>query len=216
MRRDGLGGPGMRGVPHRALGVHVLAPATPAELARGAGWTPEAEKPARQPRDVPGDRLLVRGEFLRRLAVAPIGYRAPLSACSWPTSSPMFGAYNIPRDHEALLWWFPLIGYCQGAFALFTMPLPPSSQRCSAPRARDSATTSAESPRPLASSTLVSIPRRATTASRSCTPAFSSCPRRASPCSCRGRGTGLFGAAAVSAGTPRTVGGACGKSPCRR
>ena len=37
----------------------------------------------------------------------------------------MFGAYYLPRDHVALLCWFPLIGFCQGAFALFTMYLPP-------------------------------------------------------------------------------------------
>src|SRR5437016_14003998 len=37
----------------------------------------------------------------------------------------MFAAYYIPRDHVSLLYWFPLIGFCQGTFALFTMYLPP-------------------------------------------------------------------------------------------
>jgi hypothetical protein len=37
----------------------------------------------------------------------------------------MLGAYYVPRDHLALLWWFPLIGFCQGVFGLFTMYLPP-------------------------------------------------------------------------------------------
>ena len=37
----------------------------------------------------------------------------------------MLGAYYMPRDHHALLCWFPAIGFCQGAFALFTMCLPP-------------------------------------------------------------------------------------------
>src|SRR6185436_10264850 len=37
----------------------------------------------------------------------------------------MFGAYAVPRDHNALMRWFPLIGFCQGTFALFTMYLPP-------------------------------------------------------------------------------------------
>src|SRR5690606_12871645 len=37
----------------------------------------------------------------------------------------MLGAYGVPRTHEELFWWFPLIGFCQGAFALFTMYLPP-------------------------------------------------------------------------------------------
>jgi hypothetical protein len=37
----------------------------------------------------------------------------------------MLGAYGVARDHVALLCWFPLIGFCQGAFGLFTMYLPP-------------------------------------------------------------------------------------------
>ena len=37
----------------------------------------------------------------------------------------MFGAYFVARDHHALLWWFPLIRFCQGVFGLFTMYLPP-------------------------------------------------------------------------------------------
>src|SRR3569833_4710782 len=37
----------------------------------------------------------------------------------------MFGAYCQPRDHTALLCWFPLIGFSQGASAPFTMYLPP-------------------------------------------------------------------------------------------
>jgi hypothetical protein len=31
----------------------------------------------------------------------------------------------VPRDHQQLLMWFPLIGFCQGVFGLFTMYLPP-------------------------------------------------------------------------------------------
>ena len=37
----------------------------------------------------------------------------------------MFGAYHVARDHTSLICWLPLIGFCQGAFALFTMYLPP-------------------------------------------------------------------------------------------
>jgi hypothetical protein len=37
----------------------------------------------------------------------------------------MFGAYCVPRSHEAIFLWLPAIGICQGAFALFTMYLPP-------------------------------------------------------------------------------------------
>ena len=31
----------------------------------------------------------------------------------------------MARDDTGVLWWLPLIGFCQGAFALFTMYLPP-------------------------------------------------------------------------------------------
>src|SRR5213079_39744 len=37
----------------------------------------------------------------------------------------MMGAYCVPRDHNEILVWFALIGFCQGVFALFTMYLPP-------------------------------------------------------------------------------------------
>lgn len=53
------------------------------------------------------------------------GYRAAIVALFLTYFFAMFGAYGIPRDHVSLLYWFPLIGFCQGAFALFTMYLPP-------------------------------------------------------------------------------------------
>ena len=53
------------------------------------------------------------------------GYRAAIVALFVTYFIAMFGAYGVPRDHVSLLYWFPLIGFCQGAFALFTMYLPP-------------------------------------------------------------------------------------------
>jgi MFS family permease len=54
-----------------------------------------------------------------------IGYRATIAWTFAAYFLAMLGAYAVPRDHAALLCWFPLIGFCQGVFALFTMYLPP-------------------------------------------------------------------------------------------
>jgi MFS family permease len=54
-----------------------------------------------------------------------IGYRATIAGMFLAYFFAMVGAYSMPRDHHALLYWFPLIGFCQGSFALFTMYLPP-------------------------------------------------------------------------------------------
>jgi MFS family permease len=54
-----------------------------------------------------------------------LGYRRAIVGLFLTYFVAMCGAYCIPRDHMALMYWFPLIGFCQGAFALFTMYLPP-------------------------------------------------------------------------------------------
>lgn len=54
-----------------------------------------------------------------------LGYRATIAWMFLAYFLAMLGTYCVPRDHYALLWWFPLIGVCQGAFGLFTMYLPP-------------------------------------------------------------------------------------------
>jgi hypothetical protein len=65
------------------------------------------------------------GNFFAGFLARLIGYRATIAAMFLGYGVAMVGAYGIARDHAALLWWFPLIGFCQGAFALFTMYLPP-------------------------------------------------------------------------------------------
>jgi MFS family permease len=65
------------------------------------------------------------GNFLAGWLARRIGYRRAISLLFMLYFVAMLGAYCIPRDHRALLWWFPLIGVCQGVFALFTMYLPP-------------------------------------------------------------------------------------------
>ena len=54
-----------------------------------------------------------------------IGYRATIAATFFVYFLAVLGAYCVPRNHVGLFWWFPLIGFCQGTFALFTMYLPP-------------------------------------------------------------------------------------------
>ena len=67
----------------------------------------------------------ILGNFFSGGVARLIGYRATIGLFFAGYLAAMLGAYCVPRDHNALLWWFPLIGFCQGAFALFTMYLPP-------------------------------------------------------------------------------------------
>ncbi len=67
----------------------------------------------------------VLGNFFAGGLARFLGYRGTISAMFLVYFGVMFGAYCVPRDHHELLWWLPLIGFCQGGFALFTMYLPP-------------------------------------------------------------------------------------------
>ena len=67
----------------------------------------------------------VAGNFFAAWLSRRVGYRATISSMFLAYFVTLVGAYGVPRDHAALLSWFPLIGFCQGAFALFTMYLPP-------------------------------------------------------------------------------------------
>ncbi len=65
------------------------------------------------------------GNFFSGWLARRIGYRAAIGGTFFVYFAVMMGAYCVPRDHHALLWWFPVIGFCQGVFGLFTMYLPP-------------------------------------------------------------------------------------------
>ncbi len=65
------------------------------------------------------------GNFFAAFIARLIGYRATIVSMFAAYFLVLVGAYGVQRDHHALLWWFPAIGFCQGAFALFTMYLPP-------------------------------------------------------------------------------------------
>jgi MFS family permease len=67
----------------------------------------------------------ILGNFFAGWLARLIGYRATIVSMFLAYFLAMFGAYCVPRDHVALFCWFPLIGFCQGSFALFTMYLPP-------------------------------------------------------------------------------------------
>jgi len=67
----------------------------------------------------------ILGNFFSGWIARFFGYRATIASIFLLYFLAMLGAYSVPRSHEALLWWFPLIGFCQGCFALFTMYLPP-------------------------------------------------------------------------------------------
>jgi len=67
----------------------------------------------------------IAGNFFAGWIARYFGYRASIAVIFLLYFFAMFGTYYIPRDHQALFCWFPLIGFCQGAFGLFTMYLPP-------------------------------------------------------------------------------------------
>jgi MFS family permease len=67
----------------------------------------------------------ILGNFFAGWLGRRIGYRATIGLMFLAYFCFMFGAYYVPRDHTSLLRWLPLIGFWQGAFALFTMYLPP-------------------------------------------------------------------------------------------
>jgi len=67
----------------------------------------------------------ILGNFFSGWIARCIGYRATIAWTFIAYFAFMLAAYIQPRDHTALMRWFPLIGFCQGAFALFTMYLPP-------------------------------------------------------------------------------------------
>jgi MFS family permease len=67
----------------------------------------------------------ILGNFFSAWLARRTGYRTAIAILFLMYFAAIFGTYCVPRDHSALLWWFPAIGFCQGVFALFTMYLPP-------------------------------------------------------------------------------------------
>lgn len=67
----------------------------------------------------------ILGNFLAALLARRLGYRATISAMFAAYFVAMWVTYGVARESGSLLWFLPLIGVCQGGFALFTMYLPP-------------------------------------------------------------------------------------------
>ena len=90
-----------------------------------ANWTPEQKNKLASTAMylVIGSSIL--GNFFSGWLARFIGYRATIAWTFAAYFLAMLGAYAVPRDHTALMLWLPLIGFCQGVFALFTMYLPP-------------------------------------------------------------------------------------------
>ncbi len=89
------------------------------------GWSPEQKNKLASAGMylVIGSSIL--GNFFAGWLARWVGYRATIGAMFLAYFCAIFGAYYVARDHSTLLCWLPLIGFCQGAFALFTMYLPP-------------------------------------------------------------------------------------------
>ena len=88
-------------------------------------WTPEQKNKLATAAMYLVIGFSILGNFFAGWLARLIGYRAALVGMFFAYFLAMLGAYYMPRDHVGLLWWFPIIGFCQGAFALFTMYLPP-------------------------------------------------------------------------------------------
>lgn len=67
----------------------------------------------------------IAGNFFAGWLARFLGYRTTIASIFLAYFAVMTLAYSVARDHSSLLWWFPVIGFCQGGFALFTMYLPP-------------------------------------------------------------------------------------------
>ena len=88
-------------------------------------WTPEQKNKLASTAMYLVIASSVLGNFFAGWLARRTGYRATIVAMFLTYFLAMFGAYYVPRGYQALLCWFPLIGFCQGVFALFTMYLPP-------------------------------------------------------------------------------------------
>jgi MFS family permease len=67
----------------------------------------------------------ILGNFFSGWAARRIGYKRTIASMLLVYAIVMGVTYAFPRDYHSLLFWYPVIGFCQGAFALFTMYLPP-------------------------------------------------------------------------------------------
>ena len=65
------------------------------------------------------------GNFAAAAVARVFGFRRTIACFCLGYFCAMTATYIVPRDHATLFWWFAPCGFFQGAFALFTMYLPP-------------------------------------------------------------------------------------------
>ncbi|HTD88285.1 MAG TPA: MFS transporter [Candidatus Binatia bacterium] len=65
------------------------------------------------------------GNFSAAALARVFGFRRTIACFCLAYFFATTATYIVPRNHSALFWWFAAPGFCQGAFALFTMYLPP-------------------------------------------------------------------------------------------
>jgi len=94
-------------------------------LAQSAAWTPAAQTAL-------ASKALyllmigsIVGNFFAGWLARMLGYRRAITTMFLLYLGFMLGAYGVTRGPDAVLRWLPWIGLAQGAFALFTMCLPP-------------------------------------------------------------------------------------------
>lgn len=134
----------------------------------------------------------ILGNFFAGWIARFIGYRRTIVWMSLAYFLAMMAAYHAPREHTSLLAWLPVIGFFQGLFALYTMYLPPRFQRCFAPPARASATTSGASWQRSGRCSSGCSRRSVITGQRCYTRDACFCRRQSSRSSCRRSGTESF------------------------
>jgi MFS family permease len=67
----------------------------------------------------------ILGNFTGAWFASRIGFRRAIALLCFGYFASMFVTYIVARDHDSLWFFLPMMGMCQGVFALFTMYLPP-------------------------------------------------------------------------------------------
>ncbi len=69
--------------------------------------------------------ISILGNYFFAWLAVHLGYRRTILWSCIAFALTIVGTYAVPRTHEELTYWLPLIGFCSGVFGLFTMYLPP-------------------------------------------------------------------------------------------
>ncbi len=94
-------------------------------LARDEGWSKERIDALANHALYLLNAGAVVGNFLAGWLARYIGYRRAIGGIFGVYFVLMMFTYGVVRDAEAIVFWLPFLGLVQGAFALFTMCLPP-------------------------------------------------------------------------------------------